>query len=115
MLATAKHFVGDGGTTYGSRDYRRYKIDQGITQVTRAHLQHDRPAAVRHGGEAGRRLGHAVLLVAGLHDDPNDKTTKMHARGDLITGWLKQQEGFDGFVISDWPAIDQIGPTTSRT
>ena len=35
---------------------------------------------------------------------------KMHARGDMITGVLKQQYGFDGFVISDWQGIDQIGP-----
>ena len=35
---------------------------------------------------------------------------KMHARGDMITGVLKQQYGFDGFVISDWQGINQIGP-----
>ena len=41
---------------------------------------------------------------------------KMHAEGDLITGWLKQdQQGFDGFVISDYAAIDQISPTTRTT
>ncbi len=34
----------------------------------------------------------------------------MHARGDMITGVLKQQYGFDGFVISDWQGINQIGP-----
>ena len=28
----------------------------------------------------------------------------------MMGGWLKQQEGFDGFVISDYAAIDQIGP-----
>jgi beta-glucosidase len=35
VLATAKHFVGDGGTTYGSSTTGSYKIDQGITEVTR--------------------------------------------------------------------------------
>ena len=34
----------------------------------------------------------------------------MHARGDMITGVLKQQYGFSGFVISDWQGINQIGP-----
>ena len=34
----------------------------------------------------------------------------MHARGDMINGVLKQQYGFDGFVISDWQGINQIGP-----
>ena len=35
---------------------------------------------------------------------------KMHARADMITGVLKQQYGFSGFVISDWQAINQLGP-----
>ena len=35
---------------------------------------------------------------------------KMHANQDLITNWLKTTEGFDGFVISDYAAIDQISP-----
>ena len=33
---------------------------------------------------------------------------KMHARADMINGVLKDRMGFDGFVISDWNAIDQI-------
>ncbi len=39
VLATAKHFVGDGGTTYGSSTTGSYKIDQGITEVTRQQLE----------------------------------------------------------------------------
>ena len=33
---------------------------------------------------------------------------KMHGNGELINGVLKQRMGFDGFVISDWQAIDQL-------
>lgn len=33
---------------------------------------------------------------------------KMHARADMINGVLKGRMGFDGFVISDWNAIDQL-------
>jgi beta-glucosidase len=33
---------------------------------------------------------------------------KMHANRQLITGWLKQQQNFRGFVISDWRAIRQL-------
>ena len=32
--------------------------------------------------------------------------------GDLITGWLKDEMGFDGFVISDYNGIDHINPET---
>jgi beta-glucosidase len=36
--------------------------------------------------------------------------TKMHAQKRLITGVLKGRLGFDGLVVSDWAAIDQIDP-----
>src|SRR3954466_11042165 len=37
----------------------------------------------------------------------------MHGNRDLITGWLKDQIGFDGFVISDFNGIDHINPGTA--
>ena len=41
-------------------------------------------------------------------DDGLGNPVKMHAEGDLINGWLKQDHGFDGFVISDYAALDQL-------
>jgi len=35
---------------------------------------------------------------------------KMHGRADLITGLLKGDLGFTGFVVSDWAGIDQVDP-----
>ncbi len=49
---------------------------------------------------------YSSLQIVGKDSAP----IKMHARGDMITGVLKQQYGFDGFVISDWQGINQIGP-----
>jgi beta-glucosidase len=37
----------------------------------------------------------------------------MHGNQELITGWLKQKQGFDGFVISDYNGIDHIDPGSS--
>ena len=34
----------------------------------------------------------------------------MHGNRDLIQGWLKDQQGFNGFVISDYNGIDHINP-----
>src|SRR5436305_1393965 len=34
----------------------------------------------------------------------------MHGNRDLITGWLKDKIGFDGFLISDYNGIDHINP-----
>ena len=39
---------------------------------------------------------------------------KMHANKHLLTGVLKDQLGFKGFLVSDWAAIDQISPNYKR-
>ncbi len=115
VLATAKHFAGDGLTTYGtgSNSGRSgdYPIDQGVAQVSRATFQ---------------RLALAPYLPA-IHtydvgsvmpsysdvdwtDDGLGNPVNMHGSHELLTGWLKQQQGFDGFVISDYEGIHHIDP-----
>lgn len=107
VLATAKHFVGDGGTAYGSSTTGTYTIDQGVTTVTRQQLEavHLSPykEAVKRG--VGTVMpSYSSLDLIGDGRGP----VKMHARADMINGVLKDGLGFDGFVISDWNGIDQI-------
>jgi beta-glucosidase len=110
VLATAKHFAGDGGTAYGSSTTGGYKIDQGVTTVTPAQLQalflEPFQEAVQQHGVGAVMPSYSSLQIIGQDSAP----IKMHARGDMITGVLKQQFGFTGFVISDWQGINQIGP-----
>jgi beta-glucosidase len=110
VLATAKHFVGDGGTTYGSSTAGSYTIDQGVTTVTQAQLDalHLEPfkQAVQEHGVGSVMPSYSSLQIVGKDTAP----IKMHACGDMIIGVLKQQYGFSGFVISDWQGINQIGP-----
>jgi beta-glucosidase len=97
VVATAKHFVGDGGTEGG--------VDQGVTRASEAELM-----AV-HGA------GHRAALDAGVQtvmasfnswaDGPKDPV-KLHGSHRLLTEVLKQQLGFDGFVVSDWDGIGQV-------
>jgi beta-glucosidase len=107
VLATAKHYVGDGGTTYGSSTTGNYKIDQGVTEVTRQELEaiHLRPFV-----EAVKRDVGTVMPSYSSVDYLGDQAgpVKMHAHAELINGVLKKKLGFQGFVISDWQAIDQI-------
>ncbi|MEU6096057.1 glycoside hydrolase family 3 N-terminal domain-containing protein [Streptomyces sp. NPDC047079] len=107
VLATAKHFVGDGGTAYGSSTTGSYTIDQGVTKVTRQQLEAVHLAPYRTAVDRG--IGsvmpsYSSLDILGDGQGP----VKMHARADMINGVLKGRMGFDGFVISDWNAIDQL-------
>ncbi|MDW4909955.1 glycoside hydrolase family 3 N-terminal domain-containing protein [Streptomyces sp. ADMS] len=107
VLATAKHFVGDGGTTYGSSTTGSYTIDQGVTEVTRQELEAVHLAPYQDAVDRGVGSvmpSYSSLDIAGDGQGP----VKMHARADMINGVLKDRMGFDGFVVSDWQAIDQI-------
>jgi beta-glucosidase len=107
VLATAKHFVGDGGTAYGSSTTGTYTIDQGVTTVTRQQLEAIHLAPYKSAVDRGVGTvmpSYSSLDVVGDGLGP----IKMHARADMINGVLKKKLGFDGFVISDWNGIDQI-------
>jgi len=92
ILATAKHYVGDGGTTSG--------VDQGNTQLTEAELRslHLPPfqAAVQRG------VGAIMISYSSWNG------VKLHGHQFLISTVLKGELGFSGFVVSDWNGIDQI-------
>ncbi|MEU4079054.1 glycosyl hydrolase [Streptomyces venezuelae] len=107
VLTSAKHFVGDGGTAFGSSTTGSYTIDQGVTRVTREELEavHLAPFA-----EAVKRGTGTVMPSYSSLDVLGDERgpVKMHANAEMINGVLKDRMGFEGFVISDWQAIDQI-------
>ncbi|MFF0220143.1 glycoside hydrolase family 3 protein [Streptomyces vinaceus] len=107
VLATAKHYVGDGGTAYGSSTTGSYTIDQGVTRVSRQELDAVHLAPFR---EAVKRGVGTVMPSYSSVDFTDDAAgpVKMHANAELINGVLKDRMGFKGFVISDWQAIDQI-------
>jgi beta-glucosidase len=99
VIATAKHFMGDGGTFNGT--------DQGENRSTR----HD--MITRHGAGYYPALQAGVQTVMVSYNSWNDTTAgtdhgKMHASRELITDVLKGRLGFDGLVVSDWNGIDQV-------
>lgn len=111
VLATAKHYVGDGGTTYGSSTTGSYKIDQGVTKVTQKQLEDIHLAPFKTAVDLG--VGTVMPSYSSVEIlDDNGATisgpTKMHGDAALINGTLKDKLGFKGFVISDWQAIDQL-------
>ncbi|MGW0758663.1 glycoside hydrolase family 3 protein [Streptomyces sp. NPDC002814] len=107
VLATAKHFVGDGGTEYGSSTTDTYTIDQGVTKVSEQELEAVHLAPYQDAVDRG--VGTVMPSFSSLDLLGDDEgPVKMHASADMINGVLKDRMGFDGFVISDWQAIDQI-------
>jgi len=102
VLATPKHYVGDGGTAWGSSTTNDWIIDQGVTDVDEATLRavHLPPyiAAIEAGAQS---IMVSFSSWGGL---------KMHAQRYLITDVLKGELGFSGFVVSDWGGVDQISP-----
>jgi beta-glucosidase len=118
VLATAKHYAGDGDTKYGTGS-GDYTIDQGIAVTSRKDFWRD---ALRQYVPAVRQhhVGSVMPSYSSVDwtEDGVGNPIKMHANGDLITGVLKQKLGFDGFVITDWEGIHQIPgdwPTQIRT
>jgi beta-glucosidase len=92
VLACAKHFIGDGGTTDG--------IDQGNTICDEATLRKLYLPPYR----AAIKAGVGSIMVS--YSSWNGK--KMSANKYLLTDVLKNEMGFKGFLVSDWAAIDQI-------
>lgn len=104
VLACAKHFIGDGGTAWGSgafhRDDGKKMLDQGDAEVDEATL---------------RRIhlpGYVTAVAAGVGSIMPSYSSwngvKCSANKKLLTDLLKGELGFQGFLISDYAALNQI-------
>lgn len=104
VLATPKHYIGDGGTAFGSSVSTgmgvNYLLDQGDTRVDEAMLR----ALYLPPYEAAIEAGAQSIMVS--FSSWNGE--KLHGEKYLLTEVLKNELGFDGFLISDWQAIDQL-------
>ena len=100
VLATPKHFIGDGATIWDSSRTENYKLDQGNMQVPEEMLRELFLPPYQSAVDAG-----AMNVMASFS---SWKGTKMHAQRYLLTDVLKDELGFEGFIVSDWQGIDQI-------
>lgn len=104
VVACAKHFIGDGGTAYGSNG--KTGLDQGNTMVDEATLR------------AIHMAGYPAAIAAGVGTIMPSYSSwngvKCSANKYLLTDVLKQELGFEGFLISDYNAIDQIVPSPAK-
>ncbi|GAA2160979.1 MULTISPECIES: glycoside hydrolase family 3 protein [Glycomyces] len=104
VLATAKHYVGDGGTAFGSSTTDDYLLDQGVTTLTEEELRSIHLAPFKAAVDAG--VG--SVMASFSSNDLGGGPLKSHADSYLINDVLKGELGFDGFVVSDWQGVDQV-------
>jgi beta-glucosidase len=107
IIATAKHYMGDGGTDQG--------VDQGENKASATDLLR------LHGAGYVSAIGAGVQTVMASFnswtftgkDDAGRAlrfdNLKNTGNPYLLTDVLKTRWGFDGFVVTDWDAIGQIG------
>ncbi|MGZ8869007.1 MAG: glycoside hydrolase family 3 N-terminal domain-containing protein [Thermoanaerobaculia bacterium] len=99
VIATAKHFLGDGGTAGGK--------DQGDTLATEAELRD-----IHGAGYVGALRGGVQVVMASYNTWHG---RKMHGVGELLTDVLKKRMGFDGLVVGDWNGHGQVKGCTNAS
>jgi beta-glucosidase len=108
VLACAKHFVADGGTKAEVRsadwdqfdEAKRLRLDQGNSVIDEATLRDIHLAPYLPSIAAG------VGTIMPSYSSWNG--VKCSANKTLLTDVLKNELGFEGFLISDYNAIDQL-------
>ena len=110
VVATAKHFVGDGGTVLGTGvtvpDGSTYPFDRGDVPLTEEEL---------------RRIhmeGYVSAVAAGvgtlMPSYSSWNGVKCSGSRRLLTEIVKEELGFEGFLISDFKAIDGMRGESER-
>ena len=104
VIATAKHFIGDGGTEHGK--------DQGVNKSGNADMINI------HGQGYYPALNAGAQTIMASFNSWNDVAGgvdygKMHGSKALLTDVLKTKMGFDGFIVSDWNGIAQVPGCTN--
>jgi beta-glucosidase len=92
VIATAKHFLGDGGTNMGK--------DQGDNLSTEAEL-----ITIHAQGYFTALAAGAQTVMASFN---SWQGMKLHGHKYLLTDILKGKLAFDGFVIGDWNGHGQV-------
>lgn len=98
VIATAKHYLGDGGTLNGKDQGNNVMSEEDLRDLQAAPY----PVAVNHGVQC---------VMASFS---SWQGAKVHGNKGLLTDVLKGRMGFDGFIVGDWNAHGQV-PGCSTT
>lgn len=98
VIATAKHYLGDGGTKGG--------IDRGNTDIVEEELVKIHAQGYITAIEAG-----VQTVMASFNSWQGDR---MHGHQYLLTDILKNHMGFDGLVVGDWNGHEFVSGCTKN-
>lgn len=103
VVSTAKHYLADGGTVYGTGEINSL-LDRGDARVPEEELRSIHLEPYRALIDSG------VRIVMASFSSYNG--LKMHENKYLLTDVLKGELGFSGFVVSDWEAMNALSGST---
>lgn len=102
VMATTKHFIGDGQTTFGTGEGSNL-IDRGDVTVSMDEIKRINLKAYEVAIEADTKS--IMASFNSIHG------AKVHGDQSILTDLLRDELGFEGLVVSDWEAIHTIAPT----
>jgi len=103
VLATPKHFVGDGATAFGTSPLAGGLLDRGDAEIDEATLRRVHLAPYVDAVARGARS--VMVSFSSWRGEP------LHAHATLIRDVLRGELGFTGFVVSDWAGVDEVAPS----
>ncbi|MEU3166644.1 exo 1,3/1,4-beta-D-glucan glucohydrolase [Streptosporangium sp. NPDC006930] len=106
VIATAKHFIGDGGTLKG--------VDQGVNPSSEAEMINVHGQGY-YGALAAGAQSVMVSFNSWKNADLGIDEGKLHGSKRVVNDILKQKMGFDGVVVSDWNGIGQVAGCTNAS
>jgi beta-glucosidase len=99
VIASIKHFIGDGGTENG--------VNTSVTRASEREMMNIHAPGYFSGLEAGAQT--VMVSFNSWYDTENKQDHgKLHGDRRMLTEILKDQMGFDGFVVTDWNGIGEV-------
>ena len=109
VVATGKHYIGEGLTTNGTNQGNVVLDQSTYNDLIHANTNNATVDEILKPYKAAINEGVATIMVS--YNSIND--VKCHGNKELVTDLLKGELGFKGIVISDYNGVDQITEVSS--
>lgn len=107
VLGTAKHYLGLGAMDWNSSTNKDFFIDQGVTTINEEALRTVHLSPFQAVIDSG-----ALSVMVGLNTWQSQKLSASHY---WLTNVLKNELGFEGFIVSDWYGVYEIDTSKYRS